>query len=100
MQGTSRPVEHLDQAVVIPGLPEMGRLAGAMLQEWEVAMHNAAVASAAQTQPAVGQAPGQAQAQPQANKNAAESEAQQEASDLHQVQDLVEDIRERPSTTA
>ena len=68
----------------------MGRLVAAMLQEWEVAMHNAAVAKNAQLQ----QVPGQETAQPPAE--AAKQPEKPVIEDLHVVEDLVQDIREKP----
>lgn len=95
LQGCQRPLEHFDQAVTVPGLREMGSLVGAMLQEWEVAMHNAAVAGAAQMQQSSGSAQGQAPVQ-QTPVAASEGSGKDKLEDLHVVQDLVQDIKEKP----
>lgn len=75
--------------MIIPSLDEMSALVRAMLKEWEVAMHNAAVAPQKQLE-------GQQQGQ-QASAEAAVQEIEKQAApDLHVVEDLVQDIKEKP----
>ena len=50
LQGCQRPLGQISQPVIVPGVAEMAGLVSAMLQEWEVAMHNAAVAHSSQAQ--------------------------------------------------
>ena len=92
LQGCQRPLKHVDGSMIIPGLREMGSLMGAMLQEWEVAMHNAALAKASQGQQLQAQIP----AEQKDIEAAGEPEEQPAAAELHVVQDLVQDIKDKP----
>ena len=90
LQSCQRPVTHLDQAVIIPGPHELSSMVGAMAQEWEVAMHNAAIARAAEVQQSLGQQ------QPQQAIEGPKTAEKPAVEDLHVVEDLVHDIRDKP----
>jgi len=97
LQGCQRPLGEISQPVIVPGVKEMGGLVAAMLKEWEVAMHNAAVANAAQTQALQWSNQQQAQQTAAAGGGApAEAGEAAPAKELHVVQDLVQNIREKP----
>ena len=67
----------------------MGSLVGVILQEWQIAMHNATVAQLQQQRQ-------QQQIQSPPPKKTDEVKAEK-VKDMHVVQDLVSDIVEKPS---
>jgi hypothetical protein len=86
---------------MVPGVREMGSLVGAMLQEWEVAMHKAAVANAAQSQ---AQARHWGEQQQKvltlSTEGPKENVGGESAKELHIVQDLVQNIKDKPQGKA
>ena len=78
--------------MIVPTLREMGSLVSAMLQECEMAIYNQAVAKQAQLQ----QLEAKEQTQQPAAVAASQEPEEEAAPDVHVVEDLVEDIKEKP----
>lgn len=102
LQSCERPAEEAGQPVLVSGLEQMSTLVIAMANEWQVAVHNAAIAQQAAAQAAATQetaAPAEAMEVDTAEAKEEDAAAAPEGEapeGMNLVEDLVQGIAEKP----